>query len=86
MIPPDSSTMRKLRMDKERAHIERVMKQPVLVVPPPTTEPLRGYCTEPLPRAVRNRNEQLYIDPDTPESMQFAIMAAWQAERPFSWA
>ncbi len=86
MTPLDPTVMRKLRADKERAHIKLVMKQPVLVVPPPTTEPLRGYRTEPLPHAVRNRNEQLYIDPDTPESMQFAIMAAWQAERPFSWA
>lgn len=85
MTPLDPTVMRKLRADKERAHIKLVMKQPTLVVPPPTTEPLRGYRTEPLPRAVRNRNEQLHIGANTPASMRCAIQDAWHANRQFDW-
>lgn len=84
MIPLDPAVMQKLRSDIERKHIALVMKQPVMVVPPPT-EPLRGYRTEPLPRAVRNRNEQLHIDADTPASMRCAIEDAWHANRQFDW-
>ena len=85
MIPLDSADMRKLRTGKERAHIALVMKQPTLVVPPPTTEPLRGYRKEPLPQAVRNRNEKLRIGADTPASMRVAIQDAWYANRQFEW-
>ena len=85
MIPLDAAVMQKLRSDKERKHIALVMKQPVMVVPPPTTEPLRGYRTELLPRAARNRNEQLHIDTDTPASMRCAIEDAWHANRQFDW-
>ena len=84
MIPLDAAVMQKLRSDKERKHIALVMKQPVMVVPP-ATEPLRGYRTEPLPRAVRNRNEQLHVDADTPAFMRCAIEDAWHANRQFDW-
>lgn len=85
MIPLDPAVMRKLRDDIDRAHIKLAMKQPTLVVPPPTTEPLRGYRKEPLPQAVRNRNEKLHIDADTPASMRTAIENAWYANRQFDW-
>lgn len=85
MIPLDSAVIRKLRADIDRAHIKLVMKQPTLVVPPPTTEPLRNYRIEPLPQPVRNRNEKLHIDADTPASMRTAIEDAWYANRQFEW-
>ena len=85
MIPLDAAVMQKLRSDKERKHIALVMKQPVMVVPPPTTESLRGYRTEPLPRAVRNRNERLHIDTDTPAFMCTAIKDAFYNNRQFDW-
>lgn len=85
MIPLDSAVMRKLRVDKERKHIALVMKQPTLVVPPPATEPLRNYRKEPLPQAVRNRNERLCIGADTPAHMRVAIQDAFHSNRPFEW-
>lgn len=85
MIPLDPAVMRELRIDKERKHIALVMKQPTLVVPPPTTEPLRVYRKEPLPQAVRNRNEKLHIDADTPAFMRTAIEDAWYANCQFDW-
>jgi len=83
MIPLDPAVMQELRSDKER--IALVMKQPVMVVPPPTTEPLRGYRTELLPRAARNRNEQLHVDADTPAFMRTAIEDAFYNNRQFDW-
>lgn len=85
MIPLDAAVMRELRAAKERSHIDLVMKQPTLVVPPPATAPLRGYRKEPLRASVRNRNERLHIDADTPAFMRTAIEDAFYNNRPFDW-
>lgn len=77
--------MRELRSAKERSHIDLVMKQPTLVVPPPATAPLRGYRKEPLRASVRNRNERLHIDADTPAFMRTAIEDAFYNNRLFDW-
>ena len=85
MIPLDAAVMRELRSSAERSHIDLVMKQPTLVVPPPATAPLRGYRKEPLRTPVRNRNEQLHIDADTPAFMRTAIEDAFFNNRQFDW-
>ena len=87
MIPLDAAVMQKLRTDIERKHIDLAMKQPALVVSPPTTAPLQGYRKEPLRAPVRNRNEQLqlHIDADTPAFMRAAIEDAFFDNRQFDW-
>lgn len=85
MIPLDAAVIQRLRSAKERSHIDLVMKQPTLVVSPPTTAPLRGYRKEPLRTPVRNRNERLHIDADTPAFMRTAIEDAFFSNRQFDW-
>lgn len=85
MIPLDAAVIQRLRSAKERSHIDLVMKQPTLVVSPPTTAPLRGYRKEPLRAPVRNRNERLHIDADTPAFMRTAIEDAFFNNRQFDW-
>lgn len=85
MISLDPKVMQRLRADKERKHIVSVMKQPVMVAPLSNTEPLRNYRKEPLPQAVRNRNERLCIGADTPAHMRVAIQDAFHSNRPFEW-
>lgn len=85
MIPLDAAVMQKLRSSAERGRIDRGMKQPPLVVSPPTTAPLRVYRKEPLRAPVRNRNEQLHIDADTPAFMRAAIEDAFFDNRQFDW-
>ena len=85
MIPLDAALLQRLRSSAERSHIDLVMKQPTLVVSPPTTAPLRGYRKEPLRAPVRNRNERLHIDADTPAFMRTAIEDAFFNNRQFDW-